>query len=208
MAASALQTEAVGNVESLPFVTLRRPLLRDGITDAIDKKRKQDRTVQLVMKWETLRETLPRVRAQTLTCLEAVEGKGGVVTLKIFDRPKWDQVQKSIAALTADLESIEAAIRELDSFAATEYLFALHDTRTSLGGVEAHSRAVLTSEASAALLRGQRRGHAVEEALEKDEIYQSRKKRVESQVETAKKSLASVSETIAKIDKILAGVGC
>lgn len=212
MAASASKADAVTSdtepIEGLPFVKLRLPFFCDGLIDVIDQKRKQDRTTQLIVKWKTLRETLPQVRAQTVSCCEAIEGKSGAVTLKVFDRAKWDQIQKAIESFTADLESAESAIRELNSFAATEYLFALYDARTALGGVEPHSRAVLTSEASAALLRGQKRGHAVEEALEKDEIYQNRKKTIEAQLATSKKSLAIVNEKIAGIEKILSGVGC
>ena len=212
MAASASKADAVTSdtepIESLPFVKLRLPLLQTGLADVFDRKRKQDRTTQLVVEWKALIETLPQVRAQTVSCCEASEGKSGAVTLKIFDRPKWDQIQTAIESFTADLESIEAAIRELNAFAATEYLFALHDTRLSLGGVEPHSRAVLTGEASAALLRGQKRGHVVEEALEKDEIYQNLKKTIEAQLATSKKNLAIVNEKIAGIEKILSGVGC
>jgi hypothetical protein len=107
---------AVVPVSELTFVTLRLPLLQPQ-SDLVARKRAQDRTMTVIMKWSILCENLSMMRSQTLSCLEALEGKVGAVTLRIHDRAKFDSLQESIKQTSEQIGSLESAIRELNELA-------------------------------------------------------------------------------------------
>lgn len=195
-------------ITDLPFMKLRLPLLRDNLTDLTDRARARDRTVHLVAKWQILRESLPQIRSQSLSCCEAVEGKGGAVTLRIFDRPKYDNIQESIKQLGDELAACETAIRELNSFAAVDYWDAMDGTRTGLGGTERATKAGLAGHAQQAIARGLRLGKNAEQSLETDQIYQKKKALVDGHVSRAKANLAKLKEKMDRVDAILRSVDC
>lgn len=194
------------SLEELPFVQLRRSLFESN--DLVAIKRQQDRTTKLILRVDILQETIPKIRSSTLSCCEAVEGKNGAVAIRIFDEQKWANLQESLKTFNTDLVACEAAIRELDSFAATDYLEALLDTRSNLSGTERTLQNMLSAEAQAAIARGRQRGQFVDDALATDQIYCRKKKLTEDQTARAKKALASVNERIKRIDNILSSVGC
>jgi len=194
------------SLEELPFVQLRRSLFESN--DLVAIKRQQDRTTKLILRVDILQETIPKIRSSTLSCCEAVEGKNGAVAIRIFDEQKWANLQESLKTFNTDLVACEAAIRELDSFAATDYLEALLDTRSNLSGTERTLQNMLSAEAQAAIARGRQRGQFVDDALATDQIYCRKKKLAEDQTARAKKALASVNERIKRIDNILSSVGC
>jgi len=193
-------------VEELAFMRERLPLLQPGLLRPGDRKRAQDRTVHLAGRWKILSDDLPKIRAQTLTCLEASEGKGGAVVLRIADREKFDSLKESIKTYQEQIATTEDAIRALDEMHAG-FLDELHDTRSSLAGAEAQQRQLLSSVATGALLRGSRLRQAPEAVLEQDQIYQAQKGRCEFQIATAKKKLAEVVSEIEKIEAILTAAG-
>lgn len=193
-------------IEDLPFTLARLRLF--GQQDAVSSRRRQDRTVALVSRWKATTETLPKIRQALLSCLEPVEGKGDVVTMRVCDRPRFDAIKETIAINQAEIAALESAIRELNSFAATDFLIDLHDNRSVLNGVEGQVKAALSNESMAAIARGRRNGYSPEVALEKDEVYSNRRQKAESQIETSKRNLEAVNEKIARIESILDRVGC
>ena len=193
-------------VEELPFVRARLALLQPQ-SDAVSRQRAQDRTVLLVAKWKILNETLPMIRSSTLSTLEAVEGKAGVVSLRICYREKYDAIQKSIKETTGGITELEQASRELDEMHAG-FLSEIHNTRSSLLGVENQQRAMLNTWASSAIQRGANTRKSVEDILANDQLYQGTKSKVEFQISNAKKALDKLSPEIEKIESILASVGC
>lgn len=194
------------SLEELPFVQLRRSLFESN--DLVAIKRQQDRTTKLILRVDILQETIPKIRSSTLSCCEVVEGKNGAVAIRIFDEQKWANLQESLKTFNTDLVACEAAIRELDSFAATDYLGALLDTRSNLSSTERTLQNMLSAEAQAAIARGRQRGRFVDDALATDQIYCRKKKLAEDQTARAKEALASVNERIKRIDNILSSVGC
>jgi hypothetical protein len=194
-------------IEQLPFMRVRLPLCAPGLTGSLDRKRAGDRTVHLAGRWKILSDDLPKIRAQTVTCLQATEGKNGALVLKIADRPKFDALKKSIADYEEHIANTEDAIRELDGMHAG-FLSEMQDTRSSLEAVEAQQQQLLSSHAAAALQRGARLRQSPEKVLEADQLYQDKKATIERQIATAKQNLAKLAPEIAKIESILAGVGC
>ena len=204
--ATITQESPVLPIEELPFVAQRLPLLQPGLRDANDRRRAQDRTCGLVGRWKVLSDTLPKIRAATLACCEAVEAKGGAVTLKVFDRPTFINHKAAIKEHEEQIGNLESAIRELDEMHAG-FLSEMQDTRSSLATIEGQQRQMLSGVAANTLQRGARLRQSPEAILQADEIYQETRKRVESQVATAKQNLAKLEPEIAKIESILAGVG-
>jgi len=198
---------SAGAVEELPFMKARLHLLQPERSDLVAVKRAQDRTVLVVRRYLIIQENLAIARAQTLSCCEAVEGKGGAVSLKICDRSKFDVIKQSIAEMEEETGKLEQAIRELDSIHCG-ILQEMQATRDSLQGIEPQQRQMLSSVAAGALQRGGNKRQPPEEILAGDQIYLQRKTQVESQIATAKKEMGVLSPEIEQIEDILAGVGC
>jgi len=191
-------------LEELPYVVHRLSLFQ--ARDLISAKRQGDRTVELVLKWQAVAESLPKIRQSIGSTLEPVVGKGDSVTWKISNRPKFDAIKETIEANEKELASLESAIEELNSFAVSDYLVELYDRRTALGGSERKLRTALSAEAQVAISRHS--GKSAEDALASDTRYNRRKTTFEAQTSTAKKALAAVNERIKRIDDILSSVGC
>lgn len=211
MAASSSSAPPIDDapIDELPFTLARVRLLNQ--QDAVSQKRRPDRTVELIVRWQAMTESLPRIRQSLFSCLEPmITGKSDMVSMKIADgcRPRFDAIKETIALNQAEISALESAIRELNAFAATDYLIDLHDNRSVLNGVEGQVRAALTNESMAAIQRGRRYGYSAEVALEKDVMYVKRKQLAESQTETAKKNLEAVLDKIKRIETILERVGC
>lgn len=213
MAASAIrevtitQESPILPIEELPFVAQRLPLLQPGLRDPHDRKRAGDRTVGLVGRWRALSDTLPKIRAATLACCEAVESKAGAVSIRVFDRPKFAAHKAAIGKHEEQIARLGTAILELNSLNCG-WLEEMQDTRSSLATVEAQQQQLLSTHAAAALQRGARLRQAPEALLSGDQHYQGQKAMIERQIATAKNGLAKLEPEIAKIESILAGVGC
>jgi chromosome segregation ATPase len=205
--ATIAQESPIVPIAELPFVAQRLALLQPGQHSALDRKRVGDRTVLLIARWKILSENLPMIRAATLDCCEAVEAKGGAVTLKVFDRPKFANHKAAIREHEEQIAALEGAIRKLDEMHAG-FVGELQDTRSSLSSVEPQQRQLLSGVAATALQRGARLRQTPEVILGQDQIYQAQKAKVEGQIATAKENLAKVEPEIEKIEAILSGVGC
>lgn len=195
-------------IEELPFMKARLPLLQPDLHGAVERKRAGDRTTFLAGSWKILSDDLPKIRAQTVTCLQATEGKNGAVVLKIADREKFDNLQSSIKNYEEQIGALENAIRELDTICPVDYLDDLRATADSLRGIEPQQQQLLSTRATVALQRGARLRQSPETILEHDQLYQSQKATIERQIATSKQNLAKVMPKIEKIEAILAGVGC
>lgn len=212
MAASATITQgepeaAIVPIAELPFMRARLPLCSPNLTGAIERKRAQDRTVHVAGRWKILSDDLPKIRAQTVTCLQATEGKNGAVVLKIADREKFDNLQSSIKSYEEQIANIEIAIRALDAMHAG-FLSEMQDTRSSLATVESQQQQLLSTHAAAALQRGARLRQSPEAILEQDQLYQGQKAMIERQISTSKQNLAKLAPEIEKIEDVLARAGC
>jgi len=194
-------------IKDLPWVRARLSLFQAGNRDAVALKRAQDRTSLLVRRWQTLTENLSMIRAQTMTAIEATESKGGAVTLRIFDRPKFDAIKQSIRSQEEQITGLEGAIRELDGMHAG-FISEMHDLRSSLGAVEAQQRTMLNSWAATALQKRPNIRLPAEEVLATDQLYLQKKAQVETQIKNAKEGLDVLLPQIEKVEAILEGVGC
>lgn len=195
-------------IEELPFMQARLRLIDPSINKSpVDAKRASDPTVAPVLKRHILLDSLPMIRSETLRCCEAVEGKGGNVGLKVCDRIKFDNLQKSIKGQLEEIAALENAIRELDGIHAG-WLDTLRSTRDSLAATEGQQKQVLAREASIALQRNAGRGKSPEDILAADQLYQAAKVRCETQISQAKRDLEKVAPEISKIESILSSVGC
>jgi chromosome segregation ATPase len=192
-------------IMELPFTRTRLPLLQAG-GNAVDAAHSRDRTCLLVGKWQALSDTLPKIRASTMTTQEAVEVKGAVV-LRIADREKYVSLQATIKDHQEQIASIEQAIRELDALNCG-WLSEIRSQRDARSSVESQQRKMLSTWATAALNKGYNSKLSVEEILSKDQQYLDRKAKVESQIARAKTTLDALIPQIEKIEAVLSGVGC
>ena len=194
-------------IEELAFVKARLPVLQPDKGDLVASKRAGDRTTFLVRKWKLLTDELPKIRTQTMGCLEAVEGKGGAVILRVCDRQRYDALQEAIVDRQAQITAIEQAMRELDSLNAG-WIDELRSNRDALAGTERKQRAMLTSWATSALQKNSNSSRTAEEILKGDEQYQNRKTKVEAQVARSKATLDDLILRLERIEEILSSCGC
>jgi hypothetical protein len=103
-----------GDIQSLPFMQARIPLIDYHGNNGNDQKHSQDRTTALVRKWSALNQELQGLRQETITCCEATPGKGNTATLSIVDRQRFDDLQEAIKARKEHIDSVADVIRKLD----------------------------------------------------------------------------------------------
>lgn len=83
-------------------------------TNPNDQKHASDPTTAIVRKWAETVDSLKAARSATMQTLEATEGKGGAVVLKIADKPRFDALRQAISSYQERITSFEEAIRKLD----------------------------------------------------------------------------------------------
>ena len=189
------------NIEGLPFVRARLSL--EGRGDPVSRKRATDPTSGPVREWRVLMDSLPMVRSQTVSCLEAVEGKGGVVSLKVCDKPKFDNIQQTIASTVKRIVILEAAITKLDEIGPDLWLDELNARLSSAKGIEVQQMERLRAVAAGVTAKPIYRGLGPEEALKRDEQYQRQKAIAESQISGAKADISRLEPVAARIREIL-----
>ena len=195
------------NIEGLPFMVDRLPLLRDGgRPDPVSRKRATDPTMGPVREWRVLVDSLPVVRSQTMGCLEAAEGKGGAVSLKVCDRPKFDNIQQTISSTVDRIEVLETAIKKLDEIGPGLWLDDLNARLSSAKGIEAQQMERLRVVAATATAKPVYRGLGPEEALKRDEQYQRQKAIAENQIASAKAEISKLEPVAAGIREILESI--
>ena len=190
-------------IMELPFVAQRLVVMAPGSSD----RHASDRSMMPVRKWKLLMEQLPLIRGQTIFCLEAAEGKNGVIGFKICDRARWDGLQQSLADHQEQISGLEVSLRELDALNCG-WVDEMRSQRDSLSAVENQQRKMLSTWAQSALNKGYNSKLSVEEILSKDQQYQSKKVMVEGQIARAKTALADLVPKLEKVEDILKSVGC
>lgn len=172
--------------------------------------RHEDRTVSVVKKWIALSTELKAARQATISHCEVIEGKNGIVSLRVVDRAGFEALQAQIKARSEELTAVESAICKLDEIANGGELWfeELEYAVGSLGNTEGHERRRLANLASATLSRRMNTGKSTEEILSEDEEYQRIKGIAEEQISNANKQLAVLRPKLETMKTLLNGVGC
>jgi hypothetical protein len=196
-------------IESLKFFKDREALAGpDGYQ--INRARAKDRTVSVVRKAISLSKSLKDARQATLGHCEAIEGKNGIVSLKVADRPAFEALQSHIKAQSEELAAIEAVSQKLDEMAASGELW-YEDIESMAGGygrTEFSENQRLSSLASAVLSRRMNTGKTTEQILAEDEDYKKFSKITSEQISNANKQLAVLRPKLAEMKQLLDSVGC
>ncbi len=172
--------------------------------------RHEDRTVFLVKKQIALSTELKAARQATISHCEAIEGKNGIVNLRVADRAGFEALQAQIKAQSEELTAVESAICKLDDIANGGELWYrdIEFQCGNYGNAEGFERRRLANLASAVLTRRMNTGKSTEEILAEDEEYQHISKVAEEQISNANKQLAVLRPKLAEMKQLLVGAGC
>ena len=172
--------------------------------------RHEDRTVSVVKKWIALSTALKAARQATISHCEVIEGKNGIVSLRVADRAGFETLQAQIKAQSEELTAVEAAICKLDEIAnGGELWFGDVEFQCgNYGNVEGFERRRLANLASATLSRQMNSGKTAEEILSEDEEYQRISKIAEEQIANANKQLETLRPKLEEMKQLLADAGC
>jgi hypothetical protein len=173
----------------------------------IHQTRSKDRTVSVVRKAISLSKSLKDARQATLGLCEATEGKNGIVSLHVVDRPGFEALQAQIKAQSEELALIESVIKRLDEMGG-DWWQDIEDTVGSLGRTEHGENARLNNLASSVLTRRRNTGKTTEEILAADEEYQRFSKIASEQISNANRQLAALRPKLAEMKQLLESVGC
>lgn len=172
--------------------------------------RSRDRTTAVIRKYLALSASLPQSRQATISHCEAVEGKGGIISLRVVDRAGFEALQSEIKAQSDELAACEAAIKELDKLAGGGELW-YSDLETSVGSygrTETGENQRLANLASATLARKVHSGKPADQILAEDDEYQRLSKIAKEQIDTANRQLAIMRPKLEAMKAILVSVGC
>ena len=191
------------NIEDLKFFQDRlRYAVEPKNVSPHERKMAEDRTVAVVRLWESLNEELRTARGATMACLEAIEGKGEVVTLKILDRPAWDALQEVITENTSKISNLETAIIRLDELGGP-WFSELLDRVNSMGREENSRKQRIATMTAAAVAKIRDEAEA-----EKDDDVVRVKQLAREATDAANAELEKLRPLLEEIESILEGVGC
>ena len=191
------------NIEDLKFFQDRlRYAVEPKNVSPHERKMAEDRTVAVVRLWESLNEELRTARGATMACLEAIEGKGKVVTLKILDRPAWDALQEVITENTSKISNLETAIIRLDELGGP-WFSELLDRVNSMGREENSRKQRIATMTAAAVAKIRDEAEA-----EKDDDVVRVKQLAREATDAANAELEKLRPLLEEIESILEGVGC
>jgi hypothetical protein len=173
----------------------------------INQARTKDRTVSVVRKAIGLSKSLKDARQATLGHCEAIEGKNGIVSLKVADRPAFEALQAQIKAQSEELVAIEAVSQKLDELGG-DWWQDIEDGCGSYGRTEFSERQRLANLASATLSRRMNTGKPPEQILAEDEDYQKFSRITSEQISIANAKLAVLRPRLAEMKQLLDSVGC
>ena len=194
---------SVVNIEDLKFFQDRlRYAVEPKNVSPHERKMAEDRTVAVVRLWESLNEELRTARGATMACLEAIEGKGEVVTLKILDRPAWDALQEVITENTSKISNLETAIIRLDELGGP-WFSELLDRVNSMGREESSRKQRIATMTAAAVAKIRDEAEA-----EKDDDVVRVKQLAREATDAANAELEKLRPLLEEIESILEGVGC
>lgn len=194
-------------VEELGFYRTRVHLLNAPRGAPVNQSHLQDRTVLLVSKFLTLKGELAVARKETMSCLEAIEGKNGAVTLKVLERETFNGLQDLIKDHMQQITAVEGAIRRLDSLGYGWY-GCLSDEAAGLSHLEEEINARMSKTATWVLKMEGRSGLSPQDILSNNPEYSARKAEADKDLAAGKARLAKVKPALAEFDRILSSCGC
>jgi hypothetical protein len=195
-----------GDIESLAFFKDR--VERAGSNGyQINRVTCNDRTVAVVKRWMALNDELKTARAATMQTLEASEGKGGIVVLKIADKPRFDGLQATISSHNEQISALEKAIKRLDEMGGPWYS-ELSDRVGGCGRVELIEKQQIARMSAGYLQKASNSGKTPDEILSSDPEFIRLKALSEEQITQANEQLKTLRPQLAEIDSILKAVGC
>jgi hypothetical protein len=194
----------------LPFVEARLPLLEmAGNNNVLDRKHAGDRTTTLFRRYMATVDDLAETRAATIHCLEVIEGKGGSVTLKIADRPFWDELQAKIVTTTAQIADMETAIIAIDRIIAENKLSIWFDDMKAR--LNSAGNSIYTQESNITRLTAfftTQNPRMAPEAVLKLPEYVTKRKEAETIIEKDKANLERFKPIVDEVERVLKSVGC
>jgi len=195
-----------GDIASLAFVKDRLELAGPN-GHQIHRARATDRTVALVKKWMAISSALKAARQATICHCEAIEGKNGIVSLKVADRAGFETLQAQIRGQAGELAAVEDGIKKLDAMGEMWYS-DLEDQCGRLGRVELVERQQIANMSAAYIQRGGRSGKTPDEILASEPEFNRLKKISEDQITQAKEQLAKLRPQLEEVRGMLEAVGC
>ncbi len=195
-----------GDIASLAFM-LARLELAGANGNMINRARANDRTVALVKKWMAISSALKAARQATISHCEAIEGKNGIVSLKVADRAGFEALQAQIQGQAGELAAVEDGIKKLDAMGELWYS-DLEDQCGRLGRVELVERQQIARMSAAYIQKGSNSGKTPDEILANEPEFNRLKKISEDQITQAKEQLAMLRPKLAEVRGILEAVGC
>lgn len=201
----------MADISELPFMTARIPLL-DLVSNANphDVKHSQDRTMLPVRKYFDAVARLRAARSETVSCLEARQGKADGVTLVICEKERFAALQAEIDSLQTQISALEGAIQKLDTILAEnkragDWLSDIRHRLESAGSNVSRQQEIISAEAIkiCALYPNL----APEEAM-KDRGFCERRAECERLIGLDQEYLTKFKPVRKEIEAILAGVGC
>ena len=174
----------------------------------ISRSRAADRTTAVIRKYIDVNAALKDARQATISHCEAVEGKGGVVSLRVADRPGFEALQSQIKAKSEDLAALEQAIKALDGMGPDTWFTDIEDQVGSYGRVEAGENSRLSHLASSVLSRKMYQGKPADQLLAEDEEYMRLSAIAKEQIDNANRQLETLRPKLEAMRASLEAVGC
>lgn len=174
----------------------------------INRPRADDRTTSVIRKYLNVSSALKQARQATISHCEAIEGKGGIVSLRVVDRPAFEALQAQIKAESAERAALETVIKALDDLGPDTWYSDIEDAAGSFGRVEFGENARLSNLASATLARRMNTGKPSSQILAEDDEYQRFSRIASDQIADANRQLAILRPKLEAMRAILESVGC
>jgi len=197
-------------ISDLPFFVDRLPLIDYRGTNANDQKHAEDRTTRVIKKWAGAMDSLKAARSATMQTLEATEGKGGAVVLRIADKPRFEALRLEIASHEEPIGNLEAAIARLDEIIQANALGAgwlgdlQHRLSSCNSSVYQQKSNITKYLAHFTQLNPRMPPEAVLELPE----FKQKRAAAEKIIESDEAHLKKMKPVVDEIERILASVGC
>jgi hypothetical protein len=174
----------------------------------INRIKAQDRTVDVIRKWQSVSAALKEARAETMTCISARPGKGKGVIFEVMDEERFASLQETIAGQEEQLAALDGAIKTLDNMGPDVWFGELNDKVGMYGRTETTERRQIANMSAAYIQRRANTGKSVEEILAADPEVQRLKALGEKTIRDANELLAELRPRLEELTRILEGVGC
>ena len=196
----------MSNVESLQFFKDRIELAGPN-GGMVHPTRSQDRTVQLIKKWQAAVAALRKARSETMFCLSAVLGNNKSIKFEVVNQEHFDQLQEEIKSCSSEIAALEAAMRRLDEmggpwFGDLEYEI-ISCKRTPI-----RERQDQATRSGALITKNFKSGKPPAEILGADAEFVKFKARSDKTIEVAEKKLVEIGPNFEEVKALLESAGC